>query len=354
MKLTDFRSPSNRRPHGFHRAQRGAVKLNRVAMPVVVRLSDIIRNIKSKRLRWTGHVARMGESRNAYRVLIGRPEGKSPLGRPRRRWENNIKMYLREMGYDDREWIGLAQDRDLWRAYVRAAMNLRVSDFLRCRVGYGLPPDLDPVDMWSFVVGGSATHSGFSTGLMDDNNALSESAMRISYKICHEIAKELKTFNEGEFIKRCLMILADELCPQQIGEVEAIRLSRRTVVRRLHRGQLIRGGPPAWGLGEGLTTHHRKKQLVTNPYNKPRNRTDSLARPQQRNKVLRFGTWNVTSLYRTGGVTLVAKELARYRIDFVGVQEVRLDGNGLSQIGDYLLYYGEGNNNHQLGTGIKE
>ncbi|KAJ4447317.1 hypothetical protein ANN_09321 [Periplaneta americana] len=64
---------------------------------------------------------------------------------------------------------------------------------------------------------------------MDDNNALKESAMRISYKICHEIAKELKTCNEGEFIKRCLIILADELCPQQVGEVEAIRLSRRTV-----------------------------------------------------------------------------------------------------------------------------
>ncbi|KAJ4444054.1 hypothetical protein ANN_05843 [Periplaneta americana] len=89
------------------------------------------------------------------------------------------------------------------------------------------------------------------------------------------------------------------------------------------RGQPMRGGPPAWGLGEGLTTLHRKKQLVTNPSNKPRNGTDSLARPQQRNKVLRFGTWNVTSLYRTGGVTLVAKELARYRIDFVGVQEGR-------------------------------
>ena len=77
-----------------------------------------------------------------------------------------------------------------------------------------------------------------------------------------------------------------------------------------------------------------------------------MARPQQRNKVLRFGTWNVTSLYRTGGVTLVAKELARYRMDLVGVQEVRLDGSGISQIGDYLLYYGEGNNNHQLGTGF--
>ncbi|KAJ4434012.1 hypothetical protein ANN_16331 [Periplaneta americana] len=72
-----------------------------------------------------GHVARMGESRNAYRVLVGRPEGKRPLGRPRRRWEDNIKMDLREVGYDDRDWINLAQDRDRWRAYVRAAMNLR-------------------------------------------------------------------------------------------------------------------------------------------------------------------------------------------------------------------------------------
>ncbi|KAJ4444244.1 hypothetical protein ANN_06035 [Periplaneta americana] len=78
------------------------------------------------RLRWAGHVARKGESRNAYRVLVGRPEGKRPLGRPRRRWEDNIKMDLREVGYDGRDWINLAQDRDQWRAYVRAAMNLRV------------------------------------------------------------------------------------------------------------------------------------------------------------------------------------------------------------------------------------
>ncbi|KAJ4429655.1 hypothetical protein ANN_21856 [Periplaneta americana] len=79
-----------------------------------------------RRLRWAGHVARMGESRNAYRVLVGRPEGKRPLGRPRRRWEDNIKMDLREVGYDDREWINFAQDRDQWRAYVGAAMNLRL------------------------------------------------------------------------------------------------------------------------------------------------------------------------------------------------------------------------------------
>ncbi|KAJ4450840.1 hypothetical protein ANN_02271 [Periplaneta americana] len=67
----------------------------------------------------------MGESRNAYRVLVGRPEGKRPLERPRRRGEDNIAMDLREVGYDDRDWIGLAQDMDRWRAYVRAAMNLR-------------------------------------------------------------------------------------------------------------------------------------------------------------------------------------------------------------------------------------
>ncbi|KAJ4442116.1 hypothetical protein ANN_11982 [Periplaneta americana] len=101
-------------------------KLHNTELHALYSSPDIIRNIKSRRLRWAGHVARMGESRNAYRVLVGRPEGKRPLGRPRRRWEDNIKMYLREVGYDDRDWINLAQDRDRWRAYVRAAMNLRV------------------------------------------------------------------------------------------------------------------------------------------------------------------------------------------------------------------------------------
>ncbi|KAJ4427428.1 hypothetical protein ANN_25050, partial [Periplaneta americana] len=81
-----------------------------------------------KASKWAGHVARMGESRNVYRVLAGRREGKRPLGRPTRRWEDNIKMDLREVGYDDREWINLAQDRDQWRAYVWAAMNLRVPE----------------------------------------------------------------------------------------------------------------------------------------------------------------------------------------------------------------------------------
>ncbi|KAJ4444658.1 hypothetical protein ANN_06455 [Periplaneta americana] len=67
----------------------------------------------------------MGESRNAYRVLVGRPGGKRPFGRPRRRWEDNIKKELREVRYDDRDWINLAKNRDQWRAYVRAAMTLR-------------------------------------------------------------------------------------------------------------------------------------------------------------------------------------------------------------------------------------
>jgi hypothetical protein len=81
--------------------------------------------IKSKRMRWAGHVARMREKRNAYR-LVGMPEGKRPLGRPRRRWVDNIRMDLVEVGWGDVDWIGLAQDRDRWRALVNAVMNLRV------------------------------------------------------------------------------------------------------------------------------------------------------------------------------------------------------------------------------------
>ncbi|KAJ4446832.1 hypothetical protein ANN_13530 [Periplaneta americana] len=100
-------------------------KLHNAELHALYSSPDIIRNIKSTRVRWAGHVARMGESRNAYRVLLGRQEEKRPLGRPRRRWEDNIKMDLREVGYDGRDWINLAQDRDQWRAYVRAAVNLR-------------------------------------------------------------------------------------------------------------------------------------------------------------------------------------------------------------------------------------
>jgi hypothetical protein len=87
---------------------------------------SIIGIIKSRRMRWAGHVARMGAKKNAYRILVGNPEGKRPLGRPTRRWVGNIKMQLREIGLDGMEWIELHQNRDQWRAIVNAVMNLRV------------------------------------------------------------------------------------------------------------------------------------------------------------------------------------------------------------------------------------
>jgi hypothetical protein len=82
--------------------------------------------ITSRRLRWAGHVARRVEKRNAYRILVGEPEGKRPLIRPRRRWVDNIKMDLQEVGWGGMEWINLAQDRDQWRTLVHKVMNLRV------------------------------------------------------------------------------------------------------------------------------------------------------------------------------------------------------------------------------------
>ena len=87
---------------------------------------NIVRVIKSRRMRWAGHVARMGEERGVYRVLVGKPEGKRPLGRCRHRWVDNIRMDLQEVrcGYVD--WIGLAHDRDKWRTLVSAVMNLWV------------------------------------------------------------------------------------------------------------------------------------------------------------------------------------------------------------------------------------
>ena len=81
--------------------------------------------VKSRRMRWAGHVACMGEGRGVHRVLVGKPEGKRPLGRPRRRWEDNIKMDLQEGGRG-RDWMELAQDRDRWRALVNTVMNFRV------------------------------------------------------------------------------------------------------------------------------------------------------------------------------------------------------------------------------------
>jgi len=88
--------------------------------PIIVEL------IKSRRMRWTGHVARMGKERGVYRVLVGKPEGRRPLGRPRRRWVDNNRKDLLEVECGNMDWIGLAQDRDRWRTFVSAVMNLRV------------------------------------------------------------------------------------------------------------------------------------------------------------------------------------------------------------------------------------
>jgi len=87
---------------------------------------NIVRVIKSRRIRWTGHVTRMGEGRGVYRVLVGKPEGKRPMGRPRLRWGDNIKMDLHEVGCGGMDWIELAQDRGGWRALGNAVINLRV------------------------------------------------------------------------------------------------------------------------------------------------------------------------------------------------------------------------------------
>ena len=101
-------------------------------IPVNEELNDlycspkIVWVIKWGIMRWAGHMARMGEERGVYRVLVGKREGKRPLGRPRRRWVDNIRMYLQEAGCGHVDWIGLAQDRDRWRTLVSAVMNLQV------------------------------------------------------------------------------------------------------------------------------------------------------------------------------------------------------------------------------------
>jgi len=87
---------------------------------------NIVGVIKSRRMRWAGHVARMGEERVVYRVLVGKPERRKPLGRPRRRWVDNIRMDVQEVVCGYMDWIGLAQDSDRWRTFVSAVMNLGV------------------------------------------------------------------------------------------------------------------------------------------------------------------------------------------------------------------------------------
>jgi hypothetical protein len=101
-------------------------KLHNEELNDLYSLPNIVGVVKSRIMRWAGHVARMGEERGVHRVLVGKPEEKSPLERPRRRWEDNIKMDVQEVGGGCGNWMELAQDRDEWRALVSTVKNLRV------------------------------------------------------------------------------------------------------------------------------------------------------------------------------------------------------------------------------------
>jgi hypothetical protein len=124
-RLRVFENRELRRIFGPKREEDGSWrKLHNDELHSLYFSPNIARMIKSRMMRWAEHVARMGEGRGIYRV--GRPKGKRPLGRPSRRWEDNIKMDLREIGIDGANWIQLAQDRVQWQAFVNTVMNLRV------------------------------------------------------------------------------------------------------------------------------------------------------------------------------------------------------------------------------------
>jgi hypothetical protein len=126
-RLRVFENRVLRRIFGPKREENGSWrKLRNNELHSLYSSPNIVRVIKSRRMRWAGHVARMGEGRGIYMVLVGRPEGKRQLGRPRRRWEDNIKLDLKETGIDRANWIQLAQDRVQWRACVNMVLNLRV------------------------------------------------------------------------------------------------------------------------------------------------------------------------------------------------------------------------------------
>ena len=105
-------------------------KLHNEELSDLYSLPNIVRVVKSRRMRWAGHVACMREGRGVHRFLVGKPEGKRPLGRPRRRWEDNIKMGLQEVRGVCGDCMKLAQDRNRWRAFVSTVMNLRVPKML--------------------------------------------------------------------------------------------------------------------------------------------------------------------------------------------------------------------------------
>jgi hypothetical protein len=127
-RLRVFENRVQRRIFGPKRSEvtGGWRKLHNEELHGLYSSPSIIRVIKGRRMRWAGHVARMGEVRGACNILVGKPEGRRPLGRPRRRWEGNIKMDLREIGFGDVNWIHWAQDRDRCRTLVNTVMNLRV------------------------------------------------------------------------------------------------------------------------------------------------------------------------------------------------------------------------------------
>ena len=104
--------------NGWNSQNRKLCQLNITAL--------IVRVIKSRRLRWAGHVAHMEEGRGVHKVLVGKPDGKRPLGRPRRRWDDNIKMDLQEVGRGCGDWMEFAQDMDRWRALASTVMNFQV------------------------------------------------------------------------------------------------------------------------------------------------------------------------------------------------------------------------------------
>ena len=101
-------------------------RLHNEELHSLYRSPNIVTVIKSRRLRWAGHVARMEEGRSALKILTGKPTGRRPLGRPRRRWEDSIRIDLEKIGINAGNWVDSAQDRNYWRALVNAALNLRV------------------------------------------------------------------------------------------------------------------------------------------------------------------------------------------------------------------------------------